>query len=166
LGKEAEMDPIESIRRIGLVSRLSLGTVWLYQGIVPKWLQPLLFEQEVVRATGLYLGSPALMIELVGMAETLLGLWILSGWRIRQSCLCASLFMLTMQVLVVWSRPDLMIGPFGCLIKNLSLFAAAWVVIECEKAARGGGRKTHLVTGCHSSLEEITGEGEEDAAQA
>lgn len=116
------------LQRIIRVARLTLGAVWLYQGIVPKWLAQGAFELDIVERSGLYLVSPEWMLAAVGIPETLFGIWILSGWQPRWAVAGATLCMLILQGLVVWVQPDLLIGPFGGLTKNWGLVALAWIV--------------------------------------
>lgn len=110
------------------MARLTLGAIWLYQGIVPKWLAQGAFELDIVNRSGLYLVSPQWTLAAVGVLETLIGIWILAGWKPRLSVLAATACMLTLEILVVFVEPSLLIGPFGGLTKNWALVALAWIV--------------------------------------
>ncbi len=118
----------EKLDRILTIARIGLGLVWFYQGIVPKLLFPMEFELDIIERSQLYLHSPELMIILVGIGETSIGLWLLSGYRERFACLFATAFMLLLQVIVVFIEPTLLIGPFGGIAKNIGLIALAWIV--------------------------------------
>jgi uncharacterized membrane protein YphA (DoxX/SURF4 family) len=117
------------------LARLTLGFLWVYQGVVPKlvWTNPL--EQRIVLESGLFVGSPALTMQAIGVFETILGLWLLSGYRARWAAGVTSAFLLTLSVVVVIIEPALWSGPFGGIIKNLALFTLAWIVIAapCDK---------------------------------
>ena len=110
------------------VTRISLGLVWLYQGLVPKifTFEPL--EQEIVERVGLFLISPQFSTHMIGIIEMLFGLWLISGYRERLACLTTSLFLLVLTILVIFEEPSLLIGPFGGIIKNICLFSCAWIV--------------------------------------
>ncbi|RMH18542.1 MAG: DoxX family protein [Acidobacteria bacterium] len=123
---EAERsDLLPNVKRL---ARLALGGIWLYQGIVPKLLAAVPLELEVVERTGLYLGSPRATMVALGVGETLLGLWLVSGWRERAACAVTSGVLVVLSALVVIEEPSLLLGPFGGLIKNAALFACAWIV--------------------------------------
>jgi uncharacterized membrane protein YphA (DoxX/SURF4 family) len=113
---------------VARVARWTLGLVWIYQAVVPKLLASVPLEEEIVRRTGLWLGSPALTIDLVAGVEIALGLWLLSGLRPRVAVLVTSLFLAVLTVLVVAEEPSLLVGPFGGIAKNAALFALAWIV--------------------------------------
>ena len=114
--------------RILTIARIGLGLVWVYQGIVPKLFFPMEFELDIIERSQMYLHSPRVMIFLVGIGETAIGLWLLSGYRERFACLFATSFMLLLQVIVVFIEPSLLIGPFGGIAKNIGLIALAWIV--------------------------------------
>ncbi|MEM6601557.1 MAG: DoxX-like family protein [Verrucomicrobiota bacterium] len=117
-----------TIHRILTIARVGLGLVWFYQGIVPKLFFPMEFELDIIERSQMYLYSPHVMIFLVGIGETAISLWLLSGYRERLACLFATAFMLFLQVIVVFIEPSLLIGPFGGIAKNMGLIALAWIV--------------------------------------
>lgn len=119
------MKPADQAR---LAARWCLGLVWIYQGLVPKLLAQVPLEREIVERTGLHLGSPGLTLELVGIFEILLGIWLLTGFRERTACLVTSLLLAVLTVLVVLEEPSLLVGPFGGIAKNGALFVLAWIV--------------------------------------
>lgn len=110
------------------ITRIGLGLVWVYQGIIPKLLFPMEFELDIIERSQIYLHSPRVMIFLVGLGETGIGLWLLSGYRERFACFFATAFMLFLQVIVLFIEPSLLIGPFGGIAKNMGLIAMAWII--------------------------------------
>jgi uncharacterized membrane protein YphA (DoxX/SURF4 family) len=117
-----------SLRLVKTVTRTTLGVLWLYQGTVPKLIAVMPLELDIVERTGLYVVSARWTIAMVGIVEVILGLWLLSGYRERLSCLVTTLFMVVLEVLVVMEEPSLLLGPFGGLTKNICLVACAWTV--------------------------------------
>ncbi len=122
------------LRQFTTTARLTLGAIWLYQGTVPKWLGQGAFELDIVERSGLWLVSPEWMMAAVGIPETFIAVWLLSGWQPRFAALAATTCMLTLQALVVWVEPSLLIGPFGGLTKNWALIALAWMVWTGESS--------------------------------
>jgi uncharacterized membrane protein YphA (DoxX/SURF4 family) len=118
----------ESAQVVKIVARVALGSVWLYQGVLPKLVLTVPLELDIVERIGLYVVSARWTLGAVGIVEALLGIWILSGFHERLSCVLATLMMLVLEVLVVIEEPSLLIGPFGGLTKNLCLVACAWIV--------------------------------------
>ena len=116
------------LKLVKRVARITLGCIWLYQGSVPKLLSVVPLELDIVERTGFYLISARWTLGLVGIVEVLFGVWLISGYRERLSCAVTTLVIIVLEILVVIEEPSLLIGPFGGLIKNISLFACAWIV--------------------------------------
>ena len=110
------------------VARISLGLVWLYQGLVPKIFTLVPLEQEIVERVGLFLISPHFTMRMIGVMEMLFGLWLISGYRERLACITTTLFLIVLAILVLLEEPSLLLGPFGGIIKNICLVSCAWIV--------------------------------------
>lgn len=111
-------------------SRIALGLVWIYEGVVPKllWVHDLPVQIAVVERSGLYLNSPVATLIALGVAQTALGLALLIGWRARAMSVLATVWMLVLIVLVGVNKPDMWIDPFGAFAKDLCLAACAFTV--------------------------------------
>jgi len=142
-----EANPLYQILTI---ARIGLGLVWVYQGVIPKLFFPMEFELDIIQRSQLYLYSPEVMIFLVGLGESTIGLWLLSGYRERFACLFATAFMLFLQVIVVFIEPSLLIGPFGGIAKNIGLIALAWIIWKF-----GTAHARHLNETYHGLFREI-----------
>jgi uncharacterized membrane protein YphA (DoxX/SURF4 family) len=110
------------------VARFCLGFIWIYLGLVPKLLTPVPLEHEVVRRTGLYLSSPGLTIQVIGVFEIGLGIWLITGFKEKLACLVTSGFLIVLMILAVMIEPLLLAGPFGGMAKNSALLVLAWMV--------------------------------------
>lgn len=110
------------------VARACLGLIWIYLGLVPKLLTRVPLEEEVVRRTGLYLSSPTVTIQIIGVFEIGLGIWLLTGFQEKLVCLITSVFMVVLMILAVAVEPLLLAGPFGGMAKNAALIVLAWMV--------------------------------------
>ncbi|CAN5156178.1 hypothetical protein BH20VER2_BH20VER2_17880 [soil metagenome] len=113
---------------IKLVSRYALGLVWLYEGLVPKLVFPRADQTELVRNSGWWWHSPDLTLQLLGLAQIAVGLWLLTGWRERAAVVIATGWMLLLIVLVANGNPAMLTDPYGALVKDLCLIACATTV--------------------------------------
>ncbi len=111
-----------------LISRLSLGLVWFYEGLVPKLLFVRPDQVELVRRSGLYFGTPEFFLQLLGAAQVVFAIWLLLGIRERLAVAIATLGMWILIVLVAMANPSMLTDPYGALIKDLCLTACAYTV--------------------------------------
>jgi peptidoglycan/LPS O-acetylase OafA/YrhL len=116
------------MKRAVTVCRLSLGAVWLYEGLVPKLLFVRPDEVELVRRSGIYFGTPELFLQLLGVAQAAFAIWLLIGWAERLAVALATLGMWILIVLVAMANPSMLTDPYGALIKDLCLTACAFTV--------------------------------------
>ncbi len=123
--------PLETrLRATRLLARLSLGFVWLYEGLVPKILFPHLHPEQsaLVASSGLMWRSPEATLVALGLAQAILGLMLLAGWCARAAALIATGFMAVLIVLVAAGRPEMLTDPFGALAKDACLVACAAIL--------------------------------------
>lgn len=108
-----------------LILRLGLGFVWVYEGIVPKWLFPSSAGIEIVAGTGLVpLHIPA-FLRWLGILETTLGLSVLAGLWVR-GLAALQVGLLTAFVLIIGrTSPVYLWDALGSLSKNLGLIGSA-----------------------------------------
>ena len=111
-----------------LISRLSLGLVWFYEGLVPKLLFVRPDQVELVRRSGLYFGTPEFFLQLLGAAQVAFAIWLLVGIRERLAVAIATLGMWILIVLVAMANPSMLTDPYGALVKDLCLTACAYTV--------------------------------------
>ena len=116
------------MKRAVTICRLSLGAVWLYEGLVPKVLFVRPDEVELVRRSGIYFGTPELFLQLLGAAQALFAIWLLVGLAERLAVAIATLGMWVLIVLVALANPSMLTDPYGALIKDLCLTACAYTV--------------------------------------
>jgi uncharacterized membrane protein YphA (DoxX/SURF4 family) len=65
---------------------------------------------------------------ILGVAQMLVGLWLLIGFAERSAVLIATSWMLILIVLVASGNPSMLIDPYGALVKDLCLIACAITV--------------------------------------
>ena len=88
------------LRRIKVISRTALGLVWFYEGLVPKILFLRADELDLVQASHLVWRTPQLTLQILGVAQMLVGLWLIIGFAERTAVLIATSWMLILIVLV------------------------------------------------------------------
>ena len=111
-----------------LISRLSLGAVWFYEGLVPKLLFVRVDQVELVRRSGIYFGTPEFFLQLLGAAQLAFSIWLLVGFAERLAVAIATIGMWILIVLVTRANPAMLTDPYGALIKDLCLTACAYTV--------------------------------------
>jgi uncharacterized membrane protein YphA (DoxX/SURF4 family) len=109
-------------------SRLALGAVWFYEGLVPKLLFVRPDQVELVRRSGIYFGTPDSFLQLLGAAQVAFAVWLLIGFAERLAVAIATLGMWILIVLVALANPAMLTDPYGALIKDLCLTACAYTV--------------------------------------
>ena len=116
------------------VVRLILSAVWLYNGTYLKVIAVDPEHLRVVEAVG-QVGplAPPDFLFLIGLGETILGLWILSGWQYRWSCRLQFALIVLMNLIGILSGG--VPNPAAVIITNLPLLACIWMA---ERLGPGG----------------------------
>jgi hypothetical protein len=122
---------------IKLISRMALGLVWFYEGLVPKILFLRADEIDLVQKSGLVWRSPEWTLLVLGIAQAAVGIWLIVGWAERVAILVATGWMFILILLVAGGNPGLLTDPYGALIKDFCLVACAitvWILAPIEAA--------------------------------
>jgi uncharacterized membrane protein YphA (DoxX/SURF4 family) len=126
------------LRTIKIISRTALGLVWFYEGLVPKILFPRADEVGLVQTSHLVWRTPELTLQILGVAQMVVGLWLIIGFAERTAVLIATSWMLILIVLVAIGNPSMLTDPYGALVKDFCLIACAitvWVLSRAEFAS-------------------------------
>ncbi len=129
----------DRLRAVALACRISLGLVWLYEAIVPKLLFVRADQIDLVARSGIVLGNPLLTLQLLGIAQVGVAVWLLSGYAPRAAVTIATGAMAVLIVLVARGNPWMLTDPYGALVKDLCLIACAfvvWLLAPARQAAR------------------------------
>ena len=140
--------PPRSVHLCKVIARITLGLVWLYEGVIPKnlFLHAHPEQIELVRRSGLFWTTPELTLVFLGWAQALFAVVLIIGWAERWMVVAATVGMAVLIYFVATGMPAMLTDPFGALIKDLCLVSAAatvWllsgdsarVTKDCGKAA-------------------------------
>ena len=107
--------------------RFATAGVWLVFGVGFKLLGLLPRHRAIVAAiVGAEAAGPVTL--LVGAAEALLGLWILSGLRPRTCAAVQTLAIVTMNAIELSVARDLLLAPVAMVCANAAFLAVVWWV--------------------------------------
>lgn len=116
------------LRTIKVISRVALGLVWFYEGLVPKILFLRADELDLVRRSGVIWRTPEWTLQVLGIAQIVLGILLIVGSAERVAVAMATIWMLVLIVLVAGGNPAMLTDPYGALIKDFCLLACAITV--------------------------------------
>jgi uncharacterized membrane protein YphA (DoxX/SURF4 family) len=116
------------LQAIKVVSRIALGLVWFYEGLVPKILFMRADEIDLVNVSHLVWRTPEFTLQLLGVAQMLIGLWLIVGLVERIAVSIATVWMLILIGLVASGNPSMLTDPYGALVKDFCLVACAITV--------------------------------------
>jgi len=110
------------------IMRASVAAVWLYEGLWCKLLGRVPLQMEVVTAVprlGTRFGSP--FLKLLGIAEVLLALWVISGIAPGICAIAQTALLIALNVNgLLWAR-RIIHEPAGMVVKNIAFLLLAWV---------------------------------------
>lgn len=111
-----------------LVLRAAVAAVWLYEGLWSKLLGQAARQVDVVTAVprlGPLFGR--YFLKVLGLAEVLLALWVLSGVYPGACALTQVVLLIVLNANgLLWAR-HLIHDPAGMVIKNAAFLVLAWV---------------------------------------
>jgi uncharacterized membrane protein YphA (DoxX/SURF4 family) len=107
------------------MARLSVGLVWVVFGLCFKVLRLLpRHEQIVARILGPRVAP--VLTRLIGVAETGMGVWMLSGYFAPWCAACQTVVVITMNSIELVKARDLLLAPVPMLLGNTVLLSLAW----------------------------------------
>jgi hypothetical protein len=110
-----------------MIAALRIGTaaVWLVFGVVFKLLDIVPRHRFIVASiVGEAASRP--VTSLIGAAEVVLALWILSGWRPRACAAAQTIAIVTMNSLELSLARDLLLAPIPMVCANAAFIGVVW----------------------------------------
>ena len=119
-----------------LLVRGSVAAVWIYEGLWCKVLGREKRQVQVVEAVprlGPVLGRHFLLV--LGAAETMLAVWVLSGTAPGLCAIAQTVLLVTLNANgLLWAR-HIIHDPAGMVVKNASFLLLAWIAAAMTGAA-------------------------------
>jgi hypothetical protein len=111
-----------------LLVQIAVAAVWLYEGMWCKVLGRSAHELEVVEATPLFSKRQAWwFLKLLGVYESLLALWVMTGWMPVWCALVQTLTLIGLNSGGLLFSRHLIPDPAGMVVKNAAFLVLAWV---------------------------------------
>lgn len=113
------------VTRARLFLRVLIGSVWIFHGLYSKLLDGIPRHREIV---GRVLGDDLAgrLTPVIGVAEILLGIWVLTARWPRTCALVQTAALVAMNALEIAFARELLISPAGMVVANLFLIGSAW----------------------------------------
>lgn len=113
------------------ICRFTIAFIWLYQGLVPKLLQPHHDELAMNMSLGMSEASAILVAYVGGSLEILLGILVLVFYKQVWSFLVTIIAMLGLFIFTAIYAPVFMIAAFNSTTINLSMTALSAIALIC-----------------------------------
>ena len=115
----------------------AVAAVWLYEGLWCKVLARSPHQFEVVEQVPLLAPRTAhTLLRLLGVVETALGFWVLSGWQPIAAAAVQTALLIGLNSAGIYFSRQRIPDPAGMVLKNAALLVLAWVAASV--AAAGG----------------------------
>lgn len=125
---------------IGRISRWSSSGIWIFQGLVPKWLGPHADELAMSSVLQLPDVSPLLVSRAGGTLEILFGVFLLTArTRAWPHLLSAGASLALLAFVAIWA-PAFLGAAFNPVTLNLALFALSLIAAIVARSEAG---RTH-----------------------
>jgi len=109
--------------------QVAVAAVWLYEGLWCKVLARSKHEFEVVeQVPNLAPQTAHALLRLLGVAETALALWVLSGWQPLAAALVQTVLLIGLNSAGIFFSRHRIPDPTGMVIKNAAFLVLGWVV--------------------------------------
>ncbi len=116
--------PSPSLRLIPLILRVGLGFVWIYEGLVPKFLVSPAQEVEIVARSHLVPFDARAFVTGLGVVEVILGLALWMGLCVKWVTAVQLFLLMVFTLSLAATAPQFLLDPLGGISKNVGLIAA------------------------------------------
>jgi uncharacterized membrane protein len=106
----------------------AVAAVWLYEGLWCKVLGRSPHEFEVVEQVPFLAPATAhALLRVLGLVETVLGVWILAGWQPIAAAVAQTALLVALNSAGIYYSRRRIPDPAGMLVKNAAFLVLAWV---------------------------------------
>ena len=123
---------INKLSHISFVSRLLLGFLFIYHGLVPKILWLSAVEIHLVSLSGLAIPAQTAS-PLAGIGEIVLGCLIISFRKSLVPIYVAALMLILLLLFVALASPSYLIGAFNPVTTNILGLGFCYLILFIEK---------------------------------
>ena len=121
------MSAVEAMPPLWLL-QAAVAAVWLYEGFWCKVLGRNRHEFEVVEQVPFLAASTAhLLLRILGVVESALGLWVLSGWQPIAAAVAQTALLVGLNSAGIYFSRQRIPDPAGMVVKNAAFLVLAWV---------------------------------------
>jgi len=114
----------------------AVAAVWLYEGFWCKVLGRSRHEFEVVEQVPFLAASTAhLLLRILGVVESALGLWVLSGWQPIAAAVAQTALLVGLNSAGIYFSRQRIPDPAGMVVKNAAFLVLAWVTASVAARA-------------------------------
>jgi uncharacterized membrane protein YphA (DoxX/SURF4 family) len=139
---EKQIDPAYALRQsvIYALSRVVVGFVWIYHGLVPKLLSPNPDEAAMLLAAGVAPEHIEAVLQTVGFAEMAFGLALLAFWRARLFFALTVFLMIVSLIVVAIKSPQYLTAAFNPVTLNVAMIGLSAVGLLSGRDLPSGRR--------------------------
>ena len=127
---ERGLHPKQAIRAqlTVLFSSVTLGIIWIYQGLIPKLLYSDTGELELLNQSGLFAGNEKTVLTFIGWVEILFGLIILFVHK-KSVHIINIIALLLLSAAAIFSNPTIFTFPFNPFSLNISMISISIIAL-------------------------------------
>ncbi len=111
----------------GIIARFVIASVWFYHGLMNKILAPSVVHASVVDSVPFFGTQAGFILTVIGLLETLVGFWVLSGYRSRFCAVFQTFFLVIMNAGGLFYALHVIADPVAMLLNNIVFMALIWL---------------------------------------
>ena len=113
----------------------AVAAVWLYEGLWCKVLSRSQHQFEVIeQVPGIAPRTAHALLRLLGVVETALGVWVLSGWQPIVAAVVQTALLIGLNSAGIYFSRQRIPDPAGMVLKNAAFLVLAWVAASVAAA--------------------------------
>jgi hypothetical protein len=111
------------------LARLALAILWIFTGVTSVFFAPEI-GYEVLTSGGIIGPTATTLIYLGSALDILIGLWVLTGWRLKPCCWLQLTVIISYSLLLTFIAPEYWLHPFGPLTKNIPIAVLIYILVS------------------------------------
>ena len=117
----------------------AVAAVWFYEGLWCKVLGRSRHEFEVVEQVPFLAPATShMLLRALGIVETALGIWVLSGWQPVAAAIVQTALLVALNSAGIYFSRHRIPDPAGMLVKNVAFLVLAWATAGAAVASTTG----------------------------